>query len=198
MDVNQETGTVAVVWYDTRNDPLNNQRVEVYMNYSTNGGESFRDTDILLSDYPSDESQLFNPDYGTGTWHRDFLEYIGVAAYVDDFSGEEAIRAVWAGNPDYVRGLSPYDLDIYTDVVTSIVDTGPSPLGRYYTLSNPKRVHYTFSSTIRNNDTQAISTERYFALPPSSPELVNQDILALDYLDDEMDAYTDEWGRPSR
>ena len=54
IDVDQVTGTVGAVWYDTRNDN-DNEQVEVYISISTDGGENWQ-PDILLSDNPSDMS----------------------------------------------------------------------------------------------------------------------------------------------
>ena len=72
LDVDQQTGVVAVVWYDARND-TNNKQVEVFMAVSDNGGVSFL-TNILVSDGKSDQSlDNFNRSL------NGYLEYIGIA-----------------------------------------------------------------------------------------------------------------------
>jgi hypothetical protein len=106
LDVNQETGTVAVGWYDAHDDKFN-KNVHLYINYSLDGGETFQDTDFRLSDTPSDETGTFGIDTPY-TWHRDYLEYIGVVAY--GTRGDEAIRAVWAGKPSVRRNTTPTGL----------------------------------------------------------------------------------------
>lgn len=99
LDVDQQTGVVAVVWYDARND-TNNQQVEVFMAVSDNGGVSFL-TNILVSDGQSDQS------FGnTNRWAGAYLEYIGIAII-----GCQAFP-VWSDNSTDLT-----DLDFFTDHV---------------------------------------------------------------------------------
>jgi uncharacterized repeat protein (TIGR01451 family) len=97
LDVDQETGLVGVVWYDTRNDP-NNQLVETFMAVSTNGGVSFQ-PNIRVSDGQSDQS-VNNPNRTT----NNYLEYIGVAIL------DCVAFPVWSDN-----SLNPADLHFFTD-----------------------------------------------------------------------------------
>ena len=99
LDVDQQTGVVAVVWYDARNDS-NNQLAEVFMAVSDNGGVSFL-PNILVSDGQSDQSTN-NPN----RWSENYLEYIGIAIF-----GCEAFP-VWSDN-----STNPADLDFFTDQV---------------------------------------------------------------------------------
>ena len=99
LDVDQQTGLVAVVWYDARND-TNNQQVEVFVALSDNGGANFL-SNILVSDGRSDQSTN-NPSRTS----NNFLEYIGVAVL-----GCQAFP-VWADNSTNLA-----DLDYFTDQV---------------------------------------------------------------------------------
>jgi hypothetical protein len=99
LDVDQQTGVVAVVWYDARND-TNNKQVEVFMAASDNGGVSFL-TNILVSDGQSDQSVD-----NANRWGGAYLEYIGIAIF-----GCQAFP-VWSDNSTDLT-----DLDFFTDQV---------------------------------------------------------------------------------
>jgi hypothetical protein len=104
LDVDQETGLVAVVWYDARNDP-NNKKVEVFTAVSDDGGATFL-PNILVSDGRSDQSVDNTARKDPDDIFRNYLEYIGVAA-----SGCE-VFPVWADNSS-----DPGNLDFLTDRV---------------------------------------------------------------------------------
>jgi uncharacterized repeat protein (TIGR01451 family) len=99
LDVDQETGLVAVVWYDARNDP-SNRKVDVFMGVSTDGGVSFQ-PNTRVSDGQSDQS-VNNPNRTA----NNYLEYIGVAIL------DCVAFPVWSDN-----SLNPADLDFFTDQV---------------------------------------------------------------------------------
>lgn len=110
VDVDQTMGFVVVVWYDARND-ANNQKVELFLGFSEDGGDTF-EPNILVSDGQSDQS------VGNGArWSNNYLEYIGVAA--------RACLAfpAWSDN-----SLDPADLDFFTDEV-QIPCGGPPVVG---------------------------------------------------------------------
>ncbi|SFK21526.1 hypothetical protein SAMN05216302_100224 [Nitrosomonas aestuarii] len=74
LDVDQKTGTVSVVWYDTRGDQPDNVKVRTYLTTSVDGGRTFS-PNIAIADAESDES-----NHGTHlTSKSDYAEYIGVA-----------------------------------------------------------------------------------------------------------------------
>jgi hypothetical protein len=102
--VDQETGLVAAVWYDARNDP-NNKKVEVFTAVSDDGGATFL-PNVLVSDGRSDQSVDNTARKDPDDKFRNYLEYIGVAA-----SGCE-VFPVWADNSS-----DPGDLNFLTDRV---------------------------------------------------------------------------------
>jgi len=99
IDVDQTTGMVGAVWYDTRNDP-DNQLSEAFASVSHDGGATW-EANTLVADSPSDMS-FTNLDRYQGN----FLEYIGVAAY------DCVLVPVWADNSE-----DGGDLDYYVDRV---------------------------------------------------------------------------------
>jgi cysteine-rich repeat protein len=101
LDVDQETGTVAVVWYDARNDG-NNKKVETFMAVSIDGGNSFQ-PNMLVSDGQSDQSMD-----NAARWGNNYLEYIGIAII-----NCEAFP-VWSDNSQNLA-----DLDYFTDQITT-------------------------------------------------------------------------------
>lgn len=104
MDVDPITGDVAVMWYDTRNDP-NNEQVEVFMAVSEDGGETFN-TNVKVSDTPSDQSAIDNGN--------DYLEYNGIACL------DGTAYLVWSGTS------AGGDTDFYTDQVTKDANQQPT------------------------------------------------------------------------
>jgi hypothetical protein len=97
LDVDQQTGLVSVVWYDARND-ANNQKVEVFVATSEDGGANFL-PNILVSDGQSDQSTN-NPNRYPGS----YLEYIGIAVF------DCEAFPVWADNSTNLA-----DLDFFTE-----------------------------------------------------------------------------------
>ena len=87
LDVDQKTGTVSVVWYDSRGDQPSNVKVRTYLTTSVDGGRTFS-PNIAIADAESDESNHGNHL----TSEFDYAEYIGVA--VDGC----VAHAVWADN----------------------------------------------------------------------------------------------------
>jgi len=64
--LDQTTGVVAVAWYDGRNDPTNNKRVDFYATVSADGGRSF-EPNVRLSDGSSDASLAGSDVFVTGS-----------------------------------------------------------------------------------------------------------------------------------
>ncbi|MBN2560798.1 MAG: right-handed parallel beta-helix repeat-containing protein [Phycisphaerae bacterium] len=104
LNVDQVTGQVAVVWYDTRDDP-GMKEVRVYLALSSDGGESW-DSDPI-SDGQSEQSEP-DSDEPYVHWYNNFREYIGLAIH------DSVAHAVWADNSDQDQ-----DLDVYTDRVST-------------------------------------------------------------------------------
>jgi hypothetical protein len=111
LDIDQVTGTVAVVWFDARNDTAN-QLVELISAASRDGGATFL-PNIVVSDGQSNES-VTNPGRNVGS---NFLEYLGVGGHNCEAS------AVWPDNSN-----NPADLDYFSDHVDSGCDSGLSQL----------------------------------------------------------------------
>jgi hypothetical protein len=148
LDVDQVTGNIAVVWYDTRNDP-GDEKVEVFMAVSPDGGVSFRES-IQVSDGQSDQSQL-NPNRTP----NNYLEYIGIACFND------TAYVVWADNS---RNLA--NLDFFTDQVSkepvSIVVNNLVSLSPLVISFNPTPVPngpagtFTITATFTNTSSTSI------------------------------------------
>jgi VCBS repeat-containing protein len=77
------TGTVSVAWYDRRNDPANNNLIDVYKTFSRDGGATFdpivRVTDVNFPPPPIRPN--FDPNIATCYMG----EYIAVAGDADNF-----------------------------------------------------------------------------------------------------------------
>jgi hypothetical protein len=100
LDVSPKDGTVALSFYDAREDP-SNRTVKAYAAVSHDGGSTF-DPNYALADEPSNNSTSNLYRYG-----GDFLEYIGVAAW------DCATFAVWtdARGPFYPGWNPKYMFD---------------------------------------------------------------------------------------
>jgi Domain of unknown function (DUF4214) len=72
ISVDPETGGVSLEWRDTREDPTNHQKTDIFTTTSANGGKTFA-PNIRVSDASSDVSSDPNPN--------DYLEYDGFAAF---------------------------------------------------------------------------------------------------------------------
>ena len=86
--MDQKTGSVSVVWYDTREDPKN-VKVRAYIATSLDGGVNFG-PNIPVADAQSDKSDDIPHNYITTTF--DYGEYIGMA--VDN----GVAHVVWSDN----------------------------------------------------------------------------------------------------
>lgn len=96
LDVDRKTGTVSVLWYDTRDDP-DNVKVRPYIATSVDGGRTFG-PNRAVSDGQSDES-----NHGTHlTSDYDYAEYIGIA--VDGC----VAHTVWSDNSMTYAGAAGY------------------------------------------------------------------------------------------
>ena len=109
LDVDQETGLVAAVWYDARDD-AQNRMVHVYSSVSHNGGATW-DANVRVTDNPSDMSANNPSGASPLSYAGDFLEYIGVAAQ------DCRLVPVWADNSE-TRTVDPDDFDYYVDRLT--------------------------------------------------------------------------------
>ena len=75
MGVDQSSGRLVAVWYDARNNAVNNQQVEVFGSDSTNGGATWS-ANTRISDQPSNESTTNAARDG-----NNYGEYIGLAVF---------------------------------------------------------------------------------------------------------------------
>lgn len=77
------TGTISVAWYDRRNDPANNNLIDVYKTFSHDGGATFnpivRVTDVNFPPPP------INPNFDPNVTNCYMGEYIAVAGDADNF-----------------------------------------------------------------------------------------------------------------
>jgi hypothetical protein len=127
LDVDQETGTVSVAWYDARND-TNNKKVQTFMAASFDGGATFQPT-ILVSDGQSDQSV----DNASRT-PNNYLEYIGIAI------SNCIASIVWADNSTNLA-----DLDYFTDqvhvpncTITVTIDIEPGQFPNFVNISRDR------------------------------------------------------------
>ena len=74
LDIDQATGSVSVIWYDTRDDQPADVKVKTYLTTSVDGGRTFG-PNIVIADAQSDEAN--HPNYLTTEF--DYAEYIGIA-----------------------------------------------------------------------------------------------------------------------
>jgi hypothetical protein len=95
------TGTVSIAWYDRRNDPANNNLIDVYKTFSHDGGATFepidRVTDVNFLPPP------INPNFDPNVANCYMGEYIAVAADADNFYymwGDNRNSLVTAAFPD--------------------------------------------------------------------------------------------------
>ena len=105
IDVGSNNGVVGVVFYDTREDPLN-RLARTYAAISHTGGTSF-EPNLPVADVVSNNS-VSNP----GRYPGNYLEYIGVAV------GDEAVHMVWTDTrwnwPVNFEGVYHYYYDSIT------------------------------------------------------------------------------------
>jgi hypothetical protein len=100
IDVGRNNGLVSVVFYDAREDPLN-QSVRVYAAMSRTGGITFEPNEPV-ADVPSNQSVANPYRYG-----GNYLEYIGVA------TGDDAVHIVWTDARFLWPVLIDYSLRYY-------------------------------------------------------------------------------------
>jgi hypothetical protein len=72
--IDQTDQNVYAIWYDARNDTTNNQRVNIFSSFSTDGGVNWS-ANHQLSDAESDESTA-----NASRNRANYLEYIGLSA----------------------------------------------------------------------------------------------------------------------
>ncbi len=104
--VDRTTGNLVVTWYDDRNDPVNNTKVEYWGAVSTDGGATFS-PNFKISQGQSDSTTVDDPGFEFGDY-----------SWVDFFGGKAF--PVWSdnsnstgNNPDGTNGL-----DLYTAPIT--------------------------------------------------------------------------------
>ena len=114
-----DTGDVAVVWYDRRNDVTNNTNTDVYTAFSADGGATFQPI-VRVTDQSFGVPQL-NPNFNPGAAQCYMGEYIAI-----DGSGA-LFYYLWGDNRSTVTNVNwpagRPDPDIFFDVLA-----GPSPL----------------------------------------------------------------------
>ncbi|HXV12573.1 MAG TPA: FlgD immunoglobulin-like domain containing protein, partial [Candidatus Krumholzibacteria bacterium] len=113
IDVGRTNGLVSVVFYDAREDPLN-QSVRVYAAMSRTGGVTFEPNEPV-ADVPSNQS-VANPNRYGGN----YLEYIGVA------TGDDAVHIVWTDARFLWPVLIDYSLRFYYDGIP--LESPPVPV----------------------------------------------------------------------
>lgn len=104
ISVGRNHGVVGVVFYDTREDPLN-RLARTFAAISRNGGASF-EPNLPVADVQSNNSTS-NPNRYLGN----YLEYIGVAV------GNEAVHMVWTDTRWQWPFLNPGDTRYYYDSI---------------------------------------------------------------------------------
>lgn len=102
--VDDKTGDVGVVFYDSRMDSPANQLTDAFMAHSNDGGASFAVARI------SDVS--FNPSIAGST---DSLAGGDTLAFFGDYNGVAGSDSIWY--PVWTDSRSGYDQDIYTAIV---------------------------------------------------------------------------------
>jgi len=119
LDVGRNDGTVSVVFYDAREDPLD-RAARVYSAVSRTGGESFEQNQPVAD--VSSNMTAANPYRYLGN----YLEYIGVATH------DCAAYVVWTDNrnqwPVYQGGISYYYFDRVPFETNPPQITCPAPL----------------------------------------------------------------------
>ena len=78
-----DTGDVAVVWYDRRNDVANNTNIDVYTAFSADGGTTFQPI-VRVTDVSFGVPQLL-PNFNPGAAQCYMGEYIAVAGDAHNF-----------------------------------------------------------------------------------------------------------------
>ena len=77
------TGTISVAWYDRRNDPANNNLIDVYKTFSNDGGATF-DPIVRVTDVNFPPPPIL-PNFDPGVAQCYMGEYIAVAADANNF-----------------------------------------------------------------------------------------------------------------
>ncbi len=101
--VDQDTGSVNVAYYTTDGAPDNTQ-VNLRLASSTNGGTTFRKTNVTTQ--RSQASSMSDPN--------EFLEYIGLAVH------DGTAQAFWADNRGAKQGLFTKDTESYSASVATV------------------------------------------------------------------------------
>jgi Ca2+-binding RTX toxin-like protein len=131
-----DTGDVAVAWYDRRNDVTNNTNIDVYTAFSTDGGVTFLPI-VRVTDQSFGVPQL-NPNFNPGAAQCYMGEYIAV-----DGAGAR-FYYLWGDNRNTVTNANwptgRPDPDVFFDALA-----GPS------TLSCPPGLVATITGTAGND-----------------------------------------------
>jgi hypothetical protein len=114
--VDNTSGDVGVVFYDSRKDAPANQLVDAYMAHSNDGGNTF--AIARISDMPFNPSIAGSTDSLTG---GDTLSFFG------DYNGLAANDSTWY--PVWTDSRSGYDQDIYTAIVLPYAPSAVKNLG---------------------------------------------------------------------
>ena len=93
ISVNPANGFLFVVYYDSRNFPANDS-AEVYISYSSDGGDTF--ADILVSDAPFLPAGVGANPVGLPTTYMG--SYVGISASGRSFGGGHWVWACWNDN----------------------------------------------------------------------------------------------------
>ncbi|HYM35573.1 MAG TPA: sialidase family protein, partial [Steroidobacteraceae bacterium] len=112
--VDNSTGDVGIVCYDSRNDSLANELIDTYFLFSHNGGASF--TPLRITPYSMDPHASSSRDtvgFGPG----DSLEFIG------DYLGLDVMKKHWY--PSWTDTRVGYDQDIYVAIVRPYAPASP-------------------------------------------------------------------------
>jgi Ca2+-binding RTX toxin-like protein len=127
-----DTGDVAVVWYDRRNDAANNMLIDVYTAFSADGGATFAPI-VRVTDVSFGVPQL-NPNFNPGAAQCYMGEYIAIDGWGSLFfymwgdNRNTVTNANWpAGRPDpdvfFDVLAGPTALDCPAGLVPTIVGT---------------------------------------------------------------------------
>ncbi|HSF44262.1 MAG TPA: sialidase family protein [Thermoanaerobaculia bacterium] len=116
LAVDQSDGTVSVVWYDTRNDPFEQTKTQIYYARSANGGAGFEENFSLMDEGAKfknpinycQENSLENPKRNP----NQYGDYLGIAA------ANRKVHAFWTDTRQYFPVFSSLREDAATTAVT--------------------------------------------------------------------------------
>ncbi|MBI4427718.1 MAG: T9SS type A sorting domain-containing protein [Ignavibacteriales bacterium] len=134
ISVNPANGFLFVVYYDSRNFPANDS-AQVYISYSSDGGDSF--DDILVSDAPFLPAGVGSNPVGLPATYMG--SYIGISAWagIDGYGGGHWVWTCWNDNRTGIHQVYAARIDFPLTLVREVPRELPATFALQQNYPNP-------------------------------------------------------------